>query len=75
MTREEAILYAEKRLDSADYRLEMGYMNDGLRQIASNEFEFFRRALNDLRAQQAAEKNEPLTLDELREMDGGAGVD
>ena len=53
----------------------MGYMNDGLRQIASNEFEFFRRALNDLRAQQAAEKNEPLTLDELREMDGGAGVD
>lgn len=60
---------------SADYRLEMGYMNDGLRQIASNEFEFFRRALNDLRAQQAAEKNEPLTLDELREMDGGAGVD
>ena len=74
MTREEAIQYAEKKIDSASYRLEMGYLNNGLRQIVSNEYEFFMQALSALRQQElfceVTKKVDPLTLDELREMDG-----
>ena len=72
MTIEEAIQYAEKKIDSASYRLEMGYLNNGLRQIVSNEYEFFMQALSALRQQEhfreVTKKVEPLTLDELREM-------
>ena len=74
MNREEAIQYAEKKIDSASYRLEMGYLNNGLRQIVSNEYEFFMQALSTLRQQEhfreVTKKVEPLTLDELRQMDG-----
>ena len=74
MTREEAIQYAEKKLERAYYRLEMGYLNDGLRQIVSNEYEFLRQAISALRKQETVTErhqlNDPLTLDELREMDG-----
>ena len=70
MTIEEAIQYAEKKIDSASYRLEMGYLNNGLRQIVSNEYEFFMQALRALRQQEhfrdLTKKVEPLTLDELR---------
>ena len=72
MTREEAIQYAEKKIDSASYRLEMGYLNNGLRQIVSNEYEFFKQALSALRQQEhfreVTKKVEPLTLDELRKL-------
>ena len=65
MTREEAIQYAEKKIDSASYRLEMGYLNNGLRQIVSNEYEFFMQALSALRQQKhfrdLTKKVEPLT--------------
>lgn len=71
MTREEAIQYAEKKLDRAYYRLEMGYLNNGLQQIVSNEYEFFRQALSALRQQDVPDtdvgKNDPMTIDELRE--------
>ena len=74
MTIEEAIQYAEKKIDSASYRLEMVYLNNGLRQIVSNEYEFFMQALSAIRQQEhfreVAKKVEPLTLDELRQMDG-----
>ena len=74
MTIEEAIQYAEKKIDSASYRLEMGYLNNGLRQIVSNEYEFFMQALSAIRQQEhfrdITKKVEPLTLDELRKMDG-----
>ena len=71
MTREEAIQYAEKKIDSASYRLEMGYLNNGLRQIVSNEYEFFMQALSALRQQERfGDVNKALTLDELRKMDG-----
>ena len=74
MTIEEAIQYAEKKIDSASYRLEMVYLNNGLRQIVSNEYEFFMQALSALRQQEhfreVTKKVEPLTLDELRKMDG-----
>ena len=65
MTREKAIQYAEKKIDSASYRLEMGYLNNGLRQIVSNEYEFFMQALSALRQQEhfrdVTKKVEPLT--------------
>ena len=68
MTREEAIQYAEKKIDSASYRLEMGYLNNGLRQIVSNEYEFFMQALSALRQQERfGDVNKALTLDELSE--------
>ena len=69
MTRKEAIQYAEKKIDSASYRLEMVYLNNGLRQIVSNEYEFFMQALSAIRQQEhfreVTKKVEPLTLDEL----------
>ena len=72
MTIEEAIQYAEKKIDSASYRLEMGYLNNGLRQIVSNEYEFFMQALSAIRQQEhfreVTKKVEPLALDELVEI-------
>ncbi len=65
MTREEAIEYGEKKLDRIGYQLEMGYLNRGLYQINAKEYEFLRNALPALSAQQEAEKNEPLTLEEV----------
>ena len=49
---------------------------DGGRWIPVNE-DALRELVNAfkaLRVQEEAEKNEPLTLEELREMDGGAGL-
>ena len=56
MTREEAIKFAEYAQIMADGK-------PGVQ-------EFYKMAEYALRAQQEVEKNEPLTLDELREMDG-----
>ena len=55
MTREEAIAYVESRRNYNPH--------DG-------DPEAERLALAALRAQQEQERNEPLTLDELRRMDG-----
>ena len=72
MTTEEAIVEFEKQLYSAVVVLDSGFgthpgEND---RIYRKRKEMAEIALSALRAQQETEKNEPLTLDELREMDG-----
>lgn len=49
MTIDEAIEYAEKRFDTASYRLEMGYLNRGLYQIVAREHDFLRVAIRALK--------------------------
>lgn len=73
MTREEAIKKANDKLGSVIYLSECS-ANPGLRKVYGNMAEWLSRVVHlaeiGLKAQQEAEKNEPLTLDELREMDG-----
>lgn len=65
MTIDEAIENIETVLNS-DYHYDetIGY------QLTSDDFDWLEMAISALRFQKAAEKNEPLTLDELIEMDG-----
>lgn len=71
MTREEAIVAFEKQLHSAVAVLDSGFgTNPGeCDMLYRRRKEMAEIALAALRAQQEAE-NEPLTLDELRQMDG-----
>ena len=58
MTTEEAIKTIETALAQVEWECPMDYAAA------------FDMAISALRTQQEAEKNEPLTLEELREMDG-----
>ncbi len=65
MSIEEAIRRIHEVL-SSDYHYDetIGY------QLTSDDFDWLNMAIAALRAQQEVEKNEPLTLEELQEMDG-----
>lgn len=72
MTIEDAIERFERQLNSAIVVLDSGF---GTRPGEDNRLYRERKEMAEitlaaLRAQQEAEKNAPLTLDELREMDG-----
>lgn len=62
MTREEAIKWIE--------RINAKYIHGGDENFDAQRSAALEMAIYALRAQEAAEKNKPLTLDELREMDG-----
>lgn len=70
MTVEEAIKYAEKKKLRLEEEIERPDSAYGAYAMHSTELEFVSMALSALRAQQELESNEPLTVDELREMDG-----
>lgn len=75
MTREDAIKVLTREKDYVQQKIQEavdgdGYVSpDGLIR-ADDYIEACTLAISTLRAQQETEKNEPLTLDELREMDG-----
>lgn len=66
MTREETISVLENPDVSLGVMVRVGQEDDYWKKLRPA----LEMAISALRAQQEAEKNEPLTLDELREMDG-----
>lgn len=73
MTREEAIKKANDKLGGLTYLSECS-ANPGLRKVYGNMADWLSKVIYlaeiGLKGQQEQERNEPLTLDELREMDG-----
>lgn len=73
MTDNEAIEKATEKLGSLCYLSET-ITNPGLRKVYDNMAEWLSKVVYlariGLKGQQEQERNEPLTLDELREMDG-----
>lgn len=71
MTDREAIEYAENELESTSYTLETNNkLRGGLFKILSTKFEFLVTAKSALQEREKRSKNEPLTLEELRQMEG-----
>lgn len=69
MTREAAIEILEKTAGIYKTEIESGLAEKNY-SYEAQWIKVLEMAISALRAQQEAEKNEPLTLDELREMDG-----
>lgn len=72
MTSTELLKEAEERLSIASYQLEMSknLNNNRLQKAKEDEYDFLREVVFFLRAQQDTPPNDPLTLEQLREMDG-----
>ena len=74
MTREEAIEYAEKKNLKLEEEIERPGSYYGAYAMHSTELEFVSMAISALRQRDVTDKdvgkNDPLTLDELRKMDG-----
>ena len=74
MTREEAIEYAEKKNLKLEEEIERPGSYYGAYAMYSTELEFVSMAISALRQRDVTDKdvgkNDPLTLDELRKMDG-----
>lgn len=70
MTREEIIEYAEAKKAKLDEKMSRPENMYGAYAMYSSELEFTSAAIAAIRAQQEQEINEPLTLDELRQMEG-----
>ena len=74
MTREEAIEYAEKKNLKLEEEIERPGSYYGAYAMYSTELEFVSMAISALRQRDVTDKdvgkNDPLTLDDLRKMDG-----